>query len=207
MRLAYVTPYPPSPSDPSTTAAYAQLSSRRSPKPLQQLDLTLLHSPRVASGWSSFLGSIRTQTNLPADVRELCICRVAVLNGAEYEWEHHVPILRDAGVEERAVEEIQSRKAWRGWIGEDANAVAEEEDTQHDDYGGLNEKQRAVLAYTDAMTIGVKVSDDIFGELKNRFDERDAVEITATVAAYNCVNRFLVALDVGEMGEKKKKKE
>ena len=104
---------------------------------------------------------------------------------------------------ERAVEEIKSRKAWRGWRGEEADAVAEEEDTRHDEYGALNEKQRAVLAYTDAMTIGVKVSDGIFAELRKRFDEREVVEITATVAAYNCVSRFLVALDVGEMSEKK----
>lgn len=204
MRLPYMPPNPPPSSDPSIVAAYTQLSARRSPKPLLQLDLALLHSPPVAIGWSSFLGSIRTQTSLPADIRELCICRVAVLNGADYEWEHHVPILREAGVGERGVEEVKSRKAWRGWIGEDAEAVAEEEDKGSDDYGGLNERQRAVLAYTDAMTIGVKVSDEIFEELKRRFGERDVVEITAAVAAYNCVSRFLVALDVGEMGEKNK---
>lgn len=102
------------------------------------------------------------------------------------------------------MEEVKSRKAWQGWIDGDVGAVAKEEDTQHDDYGGLNETQRAVLAYTDAMTIGVKVSDEVFGGLKEHFDERHVVEITAAVAAYNCVSRFLVALDVGEMGEKKK---
>ena len=205
MRLPYVLPNPPPSSDPSTTAAYTQLSARRSPQPLQQLDLALLHSPPVASGWSSFLGSIRTQTSLTPDIRELCICRVAVLNEAEYEWEHHVPILREAGLEARAVDEVQSRKAWRGWVGEDANAVGEEGKTKQGDYGGLDEKQRAVLAYTDAMTIGVKVNNEIFGELKRHFNEREVVEITATVAAYNCVSRFLVALDVGEMSEKKVK--
>ncbi len=30
------------------------------------------------------------------------------------------------------------------------------------------------------------------------------VEVTAVVAAYNCVSRFLVALDVGEMEEGKR---
>ena len=203
MRLPYVHPNPPPSSDPSTAAAYAQLSARRSPNPLLQLDLALLHSPPVAQGWSSFLGSIRTQTTLPADVRELSICRVAILNGADYEWEHHVPILREAGVAGRAVEEVKSRKAWQGWIREDTDTGAEEGDKPHDDCGGLDEKQRALLAYTDAMTVGVKVSDEIFGELKKCFDERHIVEITATVAAYNCVSRFLVALDVGEMSEKK----
>ena len=203
MRLPYVPLNPPPSSDSPASAAYAQLSARRSPNSLLQLDLTLLHSPPVASGWSSFLGSIRNQTTLSADIRELCICRVAVLNGADYEWEHHIPTLQEAGVGERAVAEIKNRKAWRGWIGEDVDAVAEEGDTQRDDCGGLNELQRAVLAYTDAMTIGVKVSDDIFAPLKKLMDDRHVVEITATVAAYNCVSRFLVALDVGEMSEKK----
>lgn len=127
-----------------------------------------------------------------------------MLNGADYEWEHHAPILQEAGVEARAVEEIKSRKAWQGWIGEDTDAIAEGDDSQHDEHKGLNEKQRAVLMYTDAMTVGIKVSEEIFGELKKHFDDKDVVEITATVAAYNCVSRFLVALDVGEMGEKKK---
>ena len=203
MRLPYVPLNPPISSDPSTIAAYSQLSARRSPQPLLQLDLALLHSPPVASGWSSFFGSIRTQTILTPDIRELCICRVAVLNEAKYEWEHHVPILREAGLGAQAVDEVQNRKAWRGWIGEDADAVGEEERTKQAGYGGLDEKQRAVLAYTDAMTIGVKVNNEIFGELKRHFDEREVVEITSTVAAYNCVSRFLVALDVGEMDDKK----
>ena len=71
--------------------------------------------------------------------------------------------------------------------------------------GRLSERQRAVLAYADAMTIGIKVSDEIFAWIRRLFDDRETVEITATVAAYNCVSRFLVALDVGEMSEKEKK--
>lgn len=69
--------------------------------------------------------------------------------------------------------------------------------------GGLNEMQCAVLAYTDAMTVGVRVSDEVFARLRRWFDERAVVEVTATVAAYNCVSRFLVALDVGEVSERK----
>ena len=55
-----------------------------------------------------------------------------------------------------------------------------------------------MLAYTDAMTLDVRVPDEVFAALKDLFSEREVVEITATVAAYNCVSRFLVALDVGE---------
>ena len=62
----------------------------------------------------------------------------------------------------------------------------------------MSAEQRAVLRYTDAMTKTVAVPDEVFEELRACFDEKEIVEITATVAAYNCVSRFLVALDVGE---------
>lgn len=54
------------------------------------------------------------------------------------------------------------------------------------------------MTYTDAMTLEVRVPDAIIESLKKKFSDKEVVEITATVAAYNCVSRFLVALDVGE---------
>jgi alkylhydroperoxidase family enzyme len=48
------------------------------------------------------------------------------------------------------------------------------------------------------MTLDVRVPDEVFTRLKKQFSEKEVVEITATIAAYNCVSRFLVALDVGE---------
>lgn len=62
----------------------------------------------------------------------------------------------------------------------------------------LSPEEAAVLKYTDAMTKTVTVPEDVFQELKGLYNDREVVEITATAAAYNCVSRFLVALDVGE---------
>ena len=59
-------------------------------------------------------------------------------------------------------------------------------------------KHAAVLRYTDAMTLDVSVPEDVFEELRAHMAEKEIVELTASVAAYNCVSRFLVALDVGE---------
>ena len=67
---------------------------------------------------------------------------------------------------------------------------------------GLDEKHLAVLEVTDAMTLEIVVPDAKFAKLKKDFSDREVTEIIATVAAYNCVSRFLVALDVGEMAEK-----
>lgn len=79
MRLPY-TPNPPPASDPETASIISRIRERRSPRPLQALDLTLLHSPNVADGWNSFLGAIRTRTSLEDHVREIAICRVAVVS-------------------------------------------------------------------------------------------------------------------------------
>lgn len=203
MKLPYAPASPPASAPEPTLKAYTQLSARRAPAPLQPLDLALLHAPALASGWSSFLGAIRTATSLPPDIRELCICRIAAVNQAEYEWAHHVPLLREAGVGEEAVEMLKHRKAWAGWElhEEDDGGQGGEVGTGP---GGLSDRQCSVLAYADAMTVGIKVPDGIFRRLKEGFNEQEIVEITGTVAAYNCVSRFLVALDVGELEEKKK---
>jgi len=47
------------------------------------------------------------------------------------------------------------------------------------------------LAYTDAMTRDIRVPQEIAKALRERFDHKQLVELTATVAAYNVVSRFL----------------
>lgn len=68
---------------------------------------------------------------------------------------------------------------------------------------GIDAQHAALLAYTDYSTLAVEVPDDVFATMKETFNDREIVEITATIGAYNCVSRFLVALDVCESnGEK-----
>lgn len=78
MRLPYVQ-NPPQTSTPEDAEILPRVQSRRGPGPLQSIDLTLLHAPPIASGWPSFLGAVRNQSTLPADIREISILRVAVL--------------------------------------------------------------------------------------------------------------------------------
>ena len=107
---------------------------------------------------------------------------LALLMHFRYEWDAHSPILRESGVlSEDIIEKLKDREF---------------------DGSGLDEKHLAVYEYTNAMTIGVIVRDPLFKKVKNLFSEREVVELTATVAAYNTVSRFLVALDVGETSAK-----
>ncbi|PRP88855.1 carboxymuconolactone decarboxylase [Planoprotostelium fungivorum] len=167
MRLPYVEPQ-----DPVT-----EVIRKRRGGELLDLDRTLLHSIPLAQGWNSMMGTIRTGLVLSADIRELAILRIAILNEASYEWDQHVEEGRAAGLTEPQLESIRSFQS---------------------ETSPLSEKQKAALVYTDAMTTSIRVPDSIFSHLRSHFDDRHIVELTATIASYNMVSRFLVALDVGE---------
>ncbi|EEP76960.1 conserved hypothetical protein [Uncinocarpus reesii 1704] len=182
MKIPYTANPPPTTTD-EEASILQKVQDRRGASGLLPLDLALLHSFPVADGWNAFLGAIRTRTSLPVDIREIAICRVATLNEAWFEWKHHAPILAESGFSDAMMEMVKS-----------ATTPTDAELTAL-----FDRKQAAVFRYTEAMTKTVKVPDAIFAEMKELFSEKEIVEITATAAAYNCVSRFLVALDVGEM--------
>jgi alkylhydroperoxidase family enzyme len=132
---------------------------------LSELDLTLLHSPPLARGFLQFFTAVRAAagTTLPADVAELAMCRVAALNGAAFEWMHHAPLLRKAGLGAEGLETVRA---------------AEEGRQGRDGEGGLTAVHWAALAYIDEMTRSVKVSDRTFQGVRRYFDERQIVELS-----------------------------
>lgn len=196
MRIPYAPKEPPTEAD---KPIYDRIAARRAPRPLIPLDLALLHNTSVADGWNSFIGAIRTKTSVPDSLKELAISRVAVLNHAVHEWDVHAALALKAGISREGLQtafstEVSSAKKEGG------------EKVTFEARGGLTEAQWVVLVYTDQMTIGVEVSDAVMEALKGVLGEKQVVELTATIAAYNCVSRFLVALDVGECNGRDMKK-
>jgi len=133
----------------------------------------LLHSPPVAAGWLTFLTAVRQQCALSGRIRELVIMHVAVINGAQYEFDAHTPFALEEGFSRAQLAALRASQ----WDAFDA-------------------RERAALAYSDAMTRAVQVPDAVFDALRPYFDARELVELTATIAAYNLVSRFLEALEV-----------
>ena len=140
----------------------------------------LLQSPPVASGWLNHLTGIRQKTTLSGALREMIIMRVAVLNGAPYEADQHAPIALREGMTQAQLDALDD------WQASDL----------------FDETERAVLAYTDAMTRDVQVRDEIFEAIQARFEPRQIVEVTATIATYNMVSRFLEALQIHSHDER-----
>ncbi|WP_426392706.1 carboxymuconolactone decarboxylase family protein [Variovorax sp. R-27] len=134
----------------------------------------LLNSGPIASGWERMLTAVRNQTGVPADLRELMILRVAVLNGASFEYDAHVPHAQKAGVSAEKIDAVRQE------------ALS----------GVFAPLERLVLELTDAMTREIVVAEELMGRIQQHFDPKGVVEVVATVAAYNMVSRLLVALNV-----------
>src|SRR5437762_2318187 len=159
--------------DPMLTALERKIiESRGRVSPLYQ---ALLNSVPLAEGWEALLTAVRSKTSVRPDLRELVILRIAVLNRAPFEFDAHVPHAQRAGLTRAKIDGVKSTAA----------------SPPYDDV------ERLTLAYADAMTHDIAVSDSLFERLARQFDPKTIVELTATIAAYNMVSRFLVALRIG----------
>jgi alkylhydroperoxidase family enzyme len=146
---------------------------------LLNLYRALLHSAPLAEAWLAFNDAVRRPTGLNEASRELVILYVALLNGADYVFEIHASrYAADAGL---GREQVTALANWRA----------------SDLFGP---RQRALLAYVDAMTREVVVPDAVFDALRAHFDERGIVELTVLVGAYNMHTRVLMALAVDPEG-------
>ncbi len=142
--------------------------------PLYQV---LLNSPPIAHGWEQMLSAVRNHSSLPAALRELVILRVAVLNRATYEFDAHVPHALGAGVSQAAIDatRLDPLPAGSAW----------------------SRAEHVALELTDTMTRNIEVPDSLYARVRQNFDAQGQIDLVATIAAYNMVSRFLVALQIG----------
>jgi alkylhydroperoxidase family enzyme len=73
--------------------------------------------------------------------------------------------------------------------------------SQHGDSDAFNATEKLCLDYAVGMTkTPVDVADELFAELTKRFNEREIVELTATIAWENWRARFNHALEIEAHG-------
>ncbi|GAA4326194.1 carboxymuconolactone decarboxylase family protein [Pigmentiphaga soli] len=164
---------------PGTRPELAQLESQiqAARGRISLLYQVLLNSPPVASGWEQMMSAIRNHNSLSPKLRELLILRVAVLNHARYEFDAHVPHAAAAGA---APEIIEAMRA--------PDPAADPR---------FSPAEAAALAYADTMTRDIEVPDDIFERVAAHYQGQQLLDLTATIASYNMVSRFLNALRIG----------
>jgi 4-carboxymuconolactone decarboxylase len=169
-RIAPVTPG----TRPELAHIEAEISGARGR--ISTLYQVLLNSPPIAQGWEKLLTAVRNQSSLPADLREMIILRVAILNRAPYEFDAHVPHAQKAGMSDEKIEGLRAESI---------------------DKTRYTEVELNVIAMTDSLTRDIDVPDGLFTPIRKHFSDQQIVDLTATIGAYNMVSRFLRALHVG----------
>ncbi len=178
MRIPHWTPD----AAPRDEALIEAIRTRRGGK-LINLDLALLWSEPLARGWNAYVGAVRREFSVSPRLKEIAICTVARITGAEYEFTHHWPEYVRAG----------GNDALRLRIMDPDSAATDTE---------FSADERLAIRYAITMTRDVAVPDSLFRLMAARFSTTELVELTAAIATYNMVARILVALRVEDEGTK-----
>ena len=142
---------------------------------LAEIDRLTLHSEPVALGWIQMFGGLASGCSIGIRIREIALLRVGSLTRARYmSYQHRKIALAKAGMTHAEIDAIAN---WRA--------------ATH-----FTEKERAVLAYTDSMTERIQVPDAVFAAVRTYFSDSELVELTANIAGYNMVCRFMEALEL-----------
>jgi len=149
---------------------------------LINLDRALLWSEPLARGWNVYLKAVRSELPTSWKLRELGICTVALLTGAEYEYHHHAPDFLKAGGTQDELDALNRH------VKADPRSLPAEP--------ALGVVESRVIQYAAQMTLDVTVKDEVFAAMQQHFDTTAIVELTSAIATYNMVARFLVALGV-----------
>lgn len=135
----------------------------------------LLNAPPLAASWFNHSNAVRWRTTLSGRLREIVIVRIGHLAQCDYVLRQHVPSLALAD----------------GLSMDECNALADWHGSQF-----FDARERAALAYADAVTRDIVVPDEVFAPVRHQFDDRQIVELTVLIGSYNMNARVLRALEL-----------
>jgi 4-carboxymuconolactone decarboxylase len=136
---------------------------------VRNIFLTLAHHPLLLKRFNAFAGTFIAFGLLPADDRELVILRVGARAAAPYELGQHLPLAREAGLAEEAIDAVLA----------DPPGPA------------LTAGQRALVDFADRLLDRGDVDPAGWEALRSRYDEAQLVELLFLVGCYRMVADFL----------------
>jgi alkylhydroperoxidase family enzyme len=132
-------------------------------------------APALAKARLDMAYALRYDVEMSPLLRELAILRTGQILHSDYELDQHVPIAKACGVTDA---QIAALPDWRS-------------------SGLFDDKQRALLAYTEALdSHGGDVDDATYAAFAKQFAPREIVELTITVVTYYGTGQLTKALRV-----------
>ena len=142
---------------------------------------TLARHPRLLKRWSAFGGLLLAGGTLPHRDREVLILRTAANTGADYEWGHHLPIGRLAGLTDAEMASLASS-----------------------DPGERAPGDQLLVRAADELHADSAIGDDTWAELAEVYDEQQLIEVCMVVGQYHLVgftlNSLRIAREAGVEG-------
>ncbi len=166
--------------DPDVQAIFKNLRERGT-APLN-LHRIYANAPKISRRMSAVAQALRNDAIVPRADRELIILRATQLAHGDYPHEEHKPIAMSCGI---SAAQIDALANWR-------------------DSGLFSDRQRALLAYADAMVSAQGVDDATFDAMKRFFSTQEIVELTMNAAYYSATSQISRALGVTAVGNPEK---
>ena len=156
----------------------AQLAGRETERMIEPLE-AYAHAPRLMLGYGMLEQATAKLDRVEKRVKVLAELKAAALTQCEYCIDIGSQIARRAGVSEQQLLALGHYR----------------------DSDEFDELEKLVLDYAVGMSrTPVSVSDQLFSELRSRFDDAQLVELTNVIAVENMRGRFNLALDIGAAG-------
>ena len=150
-----------------------------SPDTVFNIVKTLIRYPDLFKAWLGFANHVMFNSSLAPRDREIVILRIGWLCQSGYEFGQHIVIGRDAGLNDGEIKAIAEGDSAPNW----------------------SDAERTLIKATDELHADAFISDAIFAELQEHFDEKQILDVIFAVGQYNMVSMALnttgVQLDEG----------
>ena len=135
---------------------------------------TLARHRRLFRAWLRFAGALMPRGSLPRADTELVIMRVAYNCRCDYEWRHHEPLARAAGLTAEDLERVLDGPGAREW----------------------RPRQAMLLRTVDELHETREISDRHWQRLKREFSEVELIELLMLIGHYEMLGMTLNSLRV-----------
>ena len=131
---------------------------------------TCLRHTELCRNWMPFTRYILgTTSTLPPRDRELLILRTSALSRADYDWGHHVPAAKRAGLTDDEIARTAKGPEAGGWSAFDATLLRAADELHRDQF----------------------ITDTTWTALAKTYNERQLMDTIFTVGQYTMVSMFL----------------
>jgi len=134
----------------------------------------LFNHPRTAEAVASFGEYVRYNSTLDPTIRETAILAAARELNSQYEWTHHEPVARKAGVRDEVIQAIRDRRA--PW--------------------GLPPKEGVWVRYAQELIRNHKVTEATHEAIVHLIGAQGAIDLAVTIGYFLMLSHLLAALEV-----------